>query len=248
MIGFKYLLRLILFIVFSSIIIAQDNTIKISDDLELIRLSDKAFIHTSYKDMSGYEHLPANGLVYIDDGKAFIVDTPWDDALTKMLVDWLRDNLAVEIEGVIVTHWHVDCMGGLNEIHKRGIKTYLQNLTREIAAREKLPVPENGFDTKLTLYINDKEIIAGYFGAGHTIDNIVVWVPAEKILFGGCMMKTLGSRGLGNTDDADLTEWPKTVNKVLERYSDAEIVIPGHGQYGDIKIIHHTLQLLQLTE
>jgi metallo-beta-lactamase class B len=135
-------------------------------------------------------------------------------------------------------------MGALNEVHKRGIKSYSQVKTREIARMKNLPVPGYEFENSLTLSLDDKEIICNYFGAGHTIDNIVVWIPEEKILFGGCMVKSLRSRNLGNTADAVIDEWPNTLKKVLETYPESKIVIPGHGEYGDLSLVHHTLELL----
>jgi glyoxylase-like metal-dependent hydrolase (beta-lactamase superfamily II) len=73
----------------------------------------------------------------------------------------------------------------------------------------------------------------------------VVWIPQEKILFGGCMLKALAWNGLGFTGDADVEEWPNTLNRLLEDFSGAEIVIPGHGDYSDLSLVYHTLELLK---
>ena len=95
--------------------------------------------------MENAPHFPANGFIYVNDEKAIIIDTPWTDEITKILVDWLRDSLKVDVEGVIVTHWHIDCMGGLNAIHNAGIKSYSHKLTREIAISRRLPLPKLEF-------------------------------------------------------------------------------------------------------
>ena len=224
---------------------AQGLRIRITDDLELIKLPGNAYIHTSYMDLPGYGRVPANGLVYFTRDEAYIVDTPWNDEQTKELIYWIRKNLDVDIGGVIVTHWHNDCMGGLRAVQECGIKIYSSALTREIAVREKLPAPENTFERTLQLGPDGNEIVAAFYGAGHTADNIVVWVPSEKILFGGCMVKTLGARDLGNISEADLDQWPHTLKTVLEHYSDAKIVIPGHGPHGDTGLIRHTIDLLE---
>jgi len=71
----------------------------------------------------------------------------------------------------------------------------------------------------------------------------VMWVPSEKILFGGCMVRDLRTRGLGNTADGDIREYPNTIRKVMEEYEDARIVIPGHGQFGGVELLKHTLYL-----
>ncbi|MFC1490364.1 subclass B1 metallo-beta-lactamase [Candidatus Latescibacterota bacterium] len=249
MLKFKNLAILLSFlVVFPINASAQLTNITVSDDLELIKLSENAYIHVSYLELQGNGRTPANGLIFINDSKAFIIDTPWNDELTKALIDWMQNNLNVEVVGMIATHSHEDCMGGLNEIHRRGIQSYASMLTYEIAEREKLPLPQNVFNKKISLDNVGKQIIAGYYGAGHAVDNIVVWVPSEKILFGGCMVKTLGARGLGNISDADYDQWPNTLKSVLEEYPDAEIVIPGHGPHGGIELIHHTIELFEDTD
>jgi len=71
----------------------------------------------------------------------------------------------------------------------------------------------------------------------------VVWIPAKKVLFGGCLVKALNAKNLGNTTEADLTAYPKTLKKVKETYPDAKTVIPGHGQPGSLELIDHTINL-----
>jgi len=192
-----------------------------------------------------FGRIPCNGLVYITSGKAYIMDTPVNDELTLGLLTWLQDNMKIMVAGVIVNHWHVDCMGGLNQVHKSGIKSYSHELTCEIAASKDLPVPEISFKDSLIITAGEKEIICRYYGGGHTIDNIVVWIPEDKVLFGGCMVKSMSARTLGNTRDADIESWPVTIEKILSRFSKAEIVIPGHGSHGGTELLTHTLNLLK---
>ncbi|MBN1638583.1 MAG: hypothetical protein JW866_06440, partial [Ignavibacteriales bacterium] len=84
-----------------------------------------------------------------------------------------------------------------------------------------------------------------YLGAGHTRDNIVIYIPDNKILFSGCMIKSLDSKNLGNITEGDLEEYPKTLDKLLKKFKEAQIVIPGHGNYGGLDLIHHTLKLIK---
>lgn len=94
------------------------------------------------------------------------------------------------------------------------------------------------------LAIHNKEIEIYFPGPSHSPDNLVVYFPQKRILFGGCMVKSLESTDLGNTADADLKEWPKSVNRVLERYKDkADIVVPSHGKCGNIDLLVHTIEL-----
>jgi metallo-beta-lactamase class B len=224
---------------------AQGMMTRVSDDLELIKLPGNVYIHRSYMEIPSYGRVAANGLVYVARDTAYIVDTPWNDVQTRELVRWILTRLDTEIGGVIVTHSHNDCMGGLGEILRRGIKTYSFTMTREFAARDKLPLPEHTFKGKMELGPEGYEIVAGYYGPGHTADNIVVWIPSERLLFGGCMVKTSGARNLGNVSEADVEAWPHTLRKVLEEYPGARVVVPGHGAHGGIDLITHTLDLLE---
>ena len=224
---------------------AEDRAIKITENLEVVPLTGNIYLHVSYYDIFDYRHLPANGLIYINRGKAFIIDTPWTDQETWDLINWLNDSLKVSVAGVIVTHWHIDNLGGLKEMHSAGIQSYANQMTCEITAAKGLPVPMNCFSDSLLIDFAGKKIKCLYLGAGHALDNIIVWLPEEKTLFGGCLLKALDWHSLGFTGDADLEQWPVTLKKLKDRFADSTIVIPGHGEYGDMKLVDHTLELLE---
>jgi metallo-beta-lactamase class B len=221
------------------------GNIKISTDLELVRISPDAFVHISYADVSGYGRVAANGLIFINNKKAFLFDTPWNDSLTKELVSYLREKMGVRIVGIIPNHWHSDCMGGLKYLQSIGIESYANQKTIDIAKAHNLPVPAHGFTDSLRLFLDDKEISCYFHGAAHSLDNVVVWIPSEKILFPGCMVKSLNSTDLGNTADGDLAAYPLTIDWVLKKFPVAKIVIPGHGLPGGIDLIQHTKQLAE---
>ena len=83
-----------------------------------------------------------------------------------------------------------------------------------------------------------------YPGAGHTRDNLVVWIPEAKLLFGGCLIKEEGARHIGNVTDADLQGWPGAIKNLQRRYPGVELVIPGHGRPGGPQALENTLALL----
>jgi metallo-beta-lactamase class B len=118
-------------------------------------------------------------------------------------------------------------------------------MTVDLAKEHGMPVPQNGFTDSLHLSFQGEEVYCYYPGGGHSTDNIVVWIPSEKILFGGCMVKDIHSRGLGNLSDAKVEEWPGTIQKVTEKFPEANIVIPGHGKIGGKEILQHTKELLK---
>lgn len=223
---------------------ADFKTIRISDDIELIKISDNAYIHVSYSDVPGYGRIGANGLIFINKNEAFLFDTPWTDSLTSVLVSWITDTMKLKISGFVPNHWHADCMGGLRFLQKQNIESYASQLTIDIAKSNGLPAPEHGFRDSLQLNLGDKLVCLYYLGAAHSTDNIVVWMPTEKILFPGCMVKSIDSNNLGNTADGDLTAYPTTIENLIIKFPDAKTVIPGHGKPGGFDLIKHTKELV----
>jgi metallo-beta-lactamase class B len=221
----------------------DNKIIKISDDLQLVALTENTWLHVSYVNMPGIGRVSANGLIYINGTEAFLFDTPWNDAMTRSLVNWLRDTMKLKITGFIPNHWHNDCMGGLAYLQGQKIDSYSNWLTAVIAGSKNLPVPAHTFRDSLQLTLGDKHIYCYYPGPAHTTDNIVVWIPAEKILFAGCMVKSYDATDLGNTADGNLKAYPGTIEKVIKKFPEAEIVIPGHGKPGGKELLVHTLSL-----
>ncbi len=89
------------------------------------------------------------------------------------------------------------------------------------------------------------ELETYYAGPGHTKDNIVVWFPKARVLYGGCLIKSWDSEDLGYVKEASLEEWPKTMNRLLQRYPNPAFIIPGHGDWTNRRSIIRTLELLQ---
>ena len=83
-----------------------------------------------------------------------------------------------------------------------------------------------------------------YPGESHTVDNAVVFVHKEKILFGGCMIRALSNRRPGYIKYANMIEWPKSVELVKDQFPDCDIIIPGHGFEGDSTLLQHTINIL----
>jgi metallo-beta-lactamase class B len=83
-----------------------------------------------------------------------------------------------------------------------------------------------------------------YFGEGHTKDNVVGYFPSENILFGGCLIKELKATK-GYLGDANIAQWPNTVERIKEQYPNIKIVIPGHGAIGGSELLDYTIKLFQ---
>jgi len=219
------------------------QTIKISKDVELIKINENAYVHVSYFNPPNYGRIDANGLILINNKEAFLFDSPWTDSMTMDLVKYIVDTMKLKIVGFIPNHWHVDCMGGLGFIQSQNIESYANQMTIDIAKSKGLAIPNHGFKDSLQLQFGDRLIKCYYLGAAHSLDNIVVWIPSEEILFAGCMIKSINSKDLGNTADGDLIAYPKTIESLIKKFPNAKIVIPGHGQFGGLDLISHTIDM-----
>lgn len=226
----------------------NSDVIKIAEDLSLKKISDNVYVHVSYKNIQKWGPVGANGVLLIDKKQAFLFDSPWTDEQTEKLVSWIKDSMDLTIVGFIPNHWHIDCMGGLGVVQQQGIKSYANKRTIEIAKTKGLPVPAHGFNDSLELVVGEKRILCYYLGPAHSTDNIVVWIPSEKVLFPACMVKSINSKNLGNTSDGNLKVYPQTLSKLIKKFPTAEIVVPGHGGTGGLELIEHTLQLTKKTE
>lgn len=104
--------------------------------------------------------------------------------------------------------------------------------------------PSPDLDPKLTqLEFNGFRIEVFYPGPGHTEDNIVVWIPSDHVLFGGCLVKALENVSLGNVADANTEKWASSIQNLQIRYPNANIVVPGHGRIGSTDLLLHTIKL-----
>ena len=215
-----------------------------SESLRIQRLSPHTYLHTSYLDIPGYGPFPCNGLVYFRNGEAIVFDTPTTDAVSQELIGWIEQTLESRVVAVVVNHFHNDCLGGLAAFHTDGIPSYAYAETIEQAVAQKTTVPQHGFSDRLTLEVGGGNVINRYFGAGHTPDNIVSYIPEDRVLFGGCLLKAAGA-GKGNLADADIAAWPETVARVAAAYPKVRLVVPGHGKPGTRQLFDYTIALFR---
>lgn len=212
------------------------------DSIEINKVSEHVYRHTSLFHSQDFGVVPCNGMIVVAGREAIVFDTPVSRDASAELIDWVEKELGCSVTRVIPTHGHLDCLGGLEVFHERGIPSHANQTTIRMAAANELPIPMHGFTERLELSVGNLPLVAEFVGEGHTTDNIVGYFPKEKILFGGCLIKELGA-GKGNLADANVAEWPRTAARLKERYPEVELVIPGHGKAGGIELIDYTRTL-----
>lgn len=210
-----------------------------SDILKVNQLTESTYLHLSYLQTESFGKVGCNGMIVADNGEAIVYDTPVDSAASVELMNWIESELKSKIVAIVPTHFHSDCLGGLSAFHARGIPSYANNLTITFADSNGSTVPQNGFTGRYEHRVGQKKVLSEFFGAGHTHDNIVGYVPDEGVLFGGCLVKSLKA-GKGYLGDADTTAWSATALAIKKNYPDAKIVIPGHGKVGDQSLLDYT--------
>jgi metallo-beta-lactamase class B len=219
------------------------------DTVELKQISNHVWIHTSYGIVSGVL-TDAHGLIIVNNHKIVLVDTCWTNKQTASLLAQINRRFHDPVSLAIITHAHDDRIGGIDTLLKDGIRTVSTPLTAikaDVAGFSK-PLPE--LDPKKTEYdlqdsgSGDFNIEVLYPGPGHTEDNITVWVAADHVLFGGCLIKAMEWNTLGYLADAVVDKWASSVQVLQIRYPNARIVVPGHGTIGDIRLLQHTIDLV----
>lgn len=241
----KNLSPILLLILFWGQAFAQTkDTIVVNPDIQLVQLKDSFFLHITRDEVSGFGTVASNGLFVIRGGKALMIDTPMDETKTAILLNFLRDSMNVEVSVFIPGHWHNDCIGGLALLHRMGVFSLSNVITANECIKRNLAVPRATFSDSLFWSFGGVPIELYYPGPGHSIDNIVVYFPDQKILFGGCLIKSPEAQTIGNVADGDVNRWNETLEKVRLKYGLAGIVIPGHGSVGSMELIKHTQKIV----
>jgi len=212
--------------------------------LTISHLIDNFYVYTTYKPVNG-SPFPSNSMFIVTEDGIVLIDTPWDTTQTKPLLDTLKRRYDKPIRMCLVTHFHDDRTAGLEILNQHGIKTYSSWQTDSISQQksEKRATFHWAGDTTFT--IGKLTFETFYPGEGHTKDNLVVWFPKEKILYGGCLVKSTDAQGLGNTADANLNAWPISIQRLIKKYRAIKYVIPGHRRWGSKRLLTHTMKLLR---
>ena len=213
---------------------------------------------------------PGNSmLVEMQNSDLVLVDTPYTPEVTQEILEWIETRLGERDITAINTGFHYDNLGGNRYLIEQGIPVYGSTLTvklleergeemramtldwlqdpqyqRYYKAHDSLtytaPTHLFAIEEGLQLKFGEEVVQVYYPGPSHAPDNVVVYFPSRKILFGTCMI--IGGDKVGNTSDADLEAWPASVRDLTQ--FDFDVLVPGHGDRLDPGLLEHTLDLL----
>lgn len=145
MIKFNLSLRILLFLGAVGCKSQEASNSYESETLSIKQLSENTFQHISYLNIDSFGKVACNGMIVIDNGEALVFDTPADEATSKELLTWIEATLKYTPKAIVVSHFHMDCLGGLGEFHRRQIPSYANHKTIAFAKLANRTLPLNGF-------------------------------------------------------------------------------------------------------
>lgn len=210
----------------------------------------------------------SNAAFVVTPAGVVVIDALGSPALAERLVAEIRKVTPKPITHVIVTHYHADHIYGLQTFKALGARIiahgeareYLNSETARLrleASRQEL-APWVNADTHLVEadeWINgDKDLTIGgvlfklkQVGPSHTPEDMVIYLPSEKVLFAGDLVFRSRIPYVGK---ADSRHWIAALDALLR--FDAKIIVPGHGPLSreaqkDMKLTRDYLAYLRTT-
>lgn len=174
-----------------------------------------------------------------------VIDALGSPQLARELIAEIRRVTDRPVTHVVVTHYHADHIYGLQEFQRRGARIIAHGAAREylhsdtaaarlaasrtdlapwIDAATRLVEADQWIAGRTELDLGGLKIVLQPVGAAHTPEDLVVLLPAERVLFAGDIV----FRGrIPFVGQADSGQWIRALDTLLSM--DAAIVVPGHG-------------------
>jgi metallo-beta-lactamase class B len=235
----RKLASIVLFLVIFSNTFGQSK----NSPLQISHLTGDFYIYKTFHDYKG-TLISANAMYLVTDKGVVLFDAPWDKTQFQPLLDSIKAKHHKEVVMLFGTHSHEDRAGGFGFYKKKGIKTYSIKLTDDILKKNNEGRAEFIIPNDKTFTVGQYTFEVYYPGKGHASDNIVVWFAKEKVLYGGCFVKSTVATDLGYLGDADVKEWQKSIKKVQTKFKNPVYIIPGHDDWTNIESLNHTQKLV----
>jgi len=210
--------------------------------IEITHLTGDFYIFTTYNLYKG-NPVPANGLYLVTNAGVVMIDTPWDTTQFQPLLDSIKARNNKNVVLCIATHFHEDRTNGLEYYRAQGIKTYTTRQTDELSKKTGKKRAEFLMDKDTLFHIGQYSFQTYYPGKGHAPDNIVIWFEKEKVLYGGCLVKSIADDSLGYLGDASVPDYATTIKNIQRKCGRPKYVIPGHDDWSNTASLEHTFMM-----
>ena len=174
-----------------------------------------------------------------------VIDALGSPQLAQRLIAEVRKVTAQPITHVIVTHYHADHIYGLQAfkalgarvVAHRAARSYLnsdtarlrleasrQELAPWVNAQTRLVEADEWLDGDQEMTVGGVRLLIKHVGPSHTPEDLVVYLPQEKLLFAGDLVFRARIPFVGQ---ADSRQWIKALDALL--VFDTVAIVPGHG-------------------
>ncbi|WP_428650423.1 MBL fold metallo-hydrolase [Roseibium sp.] len=184
--------------------------------------------------------------VIIGDRGVLIVDGQATPALAEKVLAKVRELTDKPVKQVVLTHFHAASVLGASAFEPGEI--IASDLTRRMmdtrsreeirVSRELNPVlfeglagettgiaPSMTIASSMTIDLGGMDVRLMHLGRGHTMGDLVVWVPGSSVLFAGDLVQKSAAPYCG---DAHLADWPRALDRISAFRPNA--LMPGSGK------------------
>lgn len=187
----------------------------------------------------------SNAGFVVTDSSVVVIDALGSPALARRLLEEIRRITPKPVSHVLVTHYHADHVYGLQAfkaagatiVAQRSALEYLNSDTARLrleASRQdlfpwidehtRLLPADRWLDGDADLQIGGLQFQLRAVGPSHTPEDMVIHVPAERVLFAG---DTVFRGRIPFVGQADSRHWIAALEGLLR--FDARVMVPGHG-------------------
>lgn len=191
-----------------------------------------------------------DGVIVGTDG-VIVVDTKTTVDSEKLVIAEIAKITPKAVNSAIVTHSDGDHVNGLAAFPDGLTVIAQENCKKEMiaSAGSRNPAPQNRLPTK-TYNKTDKMTIDGvhirlyHWAAGHTSGDTVVYLPDEKIVFGGDLLVTnRPDTGIHEEKNGSAAGWIENAKGMIAL--DADTYLTGHGDMMTKADVQKKLDLIQ---
>lgn len=232
------IVTIIICLFFSGNLFGQNS----ESSLKISHLTGDFYVFTTFNYYKG-NRIPANGMYLVTNTGVVLFDSPWDTTQFQPLLDSIRIRHDKSVVLCIATHFHEDRTGGLEYYKQQGIKTYTTIQTDELSRRRGMKRAEFLIHRDTVINAGQYAFQTFYPGKGHAPDNIVVWFEKEKVLYGGCLIKSVEDNTLGNLSDASINDYSTTIKNVQRKCKKPKYIITGHNDWTSTESLKHTFKM-----
>lgn len=86
----------------------EAGDVRLASDVLVRRIAPGLWMHVTLGTLRGPVYYPANGMLLETDSGSVLFDTGWNDAQTRVLLDWAARTLRHPVRLAVGTHFHAD--------------------------------------------------------------------------------------------------------------------------------------------